>query len=625
MRWRHCIACVCVAGGFVIAVLLAGAIPHDETAGHGDDDGAVFYVGGSGPGNYSTIQAAVDDASNGDTVYVFDDSSPYQETIMVNTSICLLGENRTTTVVDGMQQEVVVCILADDVHLEGFTVTNCSLPGYWPYYSDHAGVAVHGDRAVITGNTLTDNPRDGLSVNGSRDTTVTGNVFTDNFFGITLYQATNCTITGNTVENSTRDGVYSEGASGIVLSENTVTGNRWGGVTLSASHSCTVTGNWFDGNNDEIDAWHTNCGLSLQNAAGAAIDGNTFVSDGCYIGPNCDVAMGDNTVNGKPLVYLNGASHMVYGDDDSEQAGQILMYNCDDVTIAGQRINDTTVAIHMQHCDGCHLANNTLAYNAVHGIYLDDADHTHISHTSVMHTRYSNAIYVGHATGTRVTGCNLYNTNPRGFSHGIYLLSCHHTSVVNSSIRLGYIGIGGSGSNTTILNTTIATHNWASIELHLSRDDVIAHNHITDTAYTAIRYRNSGADVLPGHLEVSYNTITDSQYAIGITLYSHTTIQGNTITDNRHGLFLNNAPHTRVVDNTFQRTTFYTARFRCTRGVAFPPCNVWLRNYWERPRLPPKIIRGALIESPPWINIDPLPRMAPYTPPEPWSTAAGTF
>ncbi|MBS3772626.1 MAG: hypothetical protein KGY55_00305 [Candidatus Thermoplasmatota archaeon] len=68
MTWRHCIAGVCVAGGFVIAVLLAGAIPHDETAGHGDDDGAVFYVGGSGPGNYSTIQAAVDDASNGDTV-----------------------------------------------------------------------------------------------------------------------------------------------------------------------------------------------------------------------------------------------------------------------------------------------------------------------------------------------------------------------------------------------------------------------------------------------------------------------------------------------------------------------------------------------------------------------------
>ena len=30
-----------------------------------------LYVGGSGPGNYSVIQDAVDNASDGDTVYVY--------------------------------------------------------------------------------------------------------------------------------------------------------------------------------------------------------------------------------------------------------------------------------------------------------------------------------------------------------------------------------------------------------------------------------------------------------------------------------------------------------------------------------------------------------------------------
>jgi len=43
-----------------------------------------LYVGGSGFGNYSTIQDAVDNASSGDTVYVYDDSSPYIENVVVD-------------------------------------------------------------------------------------------------------------------------------------------------------------------------------------------------------------------------------------------------------------------------------------------------------------------------------------------------------------------------------------------------------------------------------------------------------------------------------------------------------------------------------------------------------------
>ena len=39
--------------------------------------GNTLYVGGSGEGNYSKIQDAINGASDGDTVFVYDDSSPY--------------------------------------------------------------------------------------------------------------------------------------------------------------------------------------------------------------------------------------------------------------------------------------------------------------------------------------------------------------------------------------------------------------------------------------------------------------------------------------------------------------------------------------------------------------------
>ena len=41
--------------------------------------GNILYVGGSGPDNYTTIKKAVNAANNGDTVFVYDDSSPYFE------------------------------------------------------------------------------------------------------------------------------------------------------------------------------------------------------------------------------------------------------------------------------------------------------------------------------------------------------------------------------------------------------------------------------------------------------------------------------------------------------------------------------------------------------------------
>ena len=57
------------------------------------DSGNTLYVGGDGPGNYTRIQDAVNNASDGDTVFVYDDSSPSFERISINKSINLVGQD----------------------------------------------------------------------------------------------------------------------------------------------------------------------------------------------------------------------------------------------------------------------------------------------------------------------------------------------------------------------------------------------------------------------------------------------------------------------------------------------------------------------------------------------------
>jgi len=82
-----------------------------------------LYVGGSGPGNYTWIQDAIDNASDGDTVFVYDDSSPYPiNGLKIEKSINLIGENKTSTEIIGITG---INILADKVNISGFNIIIC--------------------------------------------------------------------------------------------------------------------------------------------------------------------------------------------------------------------------------------------------------------------------------------------------------------------------------------------------------------------------------------------------------------------------------------------------------------------------------------------------------------------
>ena len=136
------------------------------------NDGNTLYVGGNGPGNYSTIQEAIDDSENGDTVYVYDDSSPYYENVDVGKEIYLIGEDVSTTVIDGMNVSDVVAVSANNVSINGFTIRNGS-----------TGVLIwsNSEGHTISGNIITENYNWGIGITGfSENIKVTGNHIENN-------------------------------------------------------------------------------------------------------------------------------------------------------------------------------------------------------------------------------------------------------------------------------------------------------------------------------------------------------------------------------------------------------------------------------------------------------------
>lgn len=126
-----------------------------------DDDNTEGPWDGSMDHPYQFIQDGIDHANDGDTVYVF--HGHYQENIVVSKSIELLGEDRYASIVGYSYGGTIVTIVAENVTLSGFSISNC---GSAP---NNAGVIVHTPNNVITNNNFRDNDNYGLYVIGANN------------------------------------------------------------------------------------------------------------------------------------------------------------------------------------------------------------------------------------------------------------------------------------------------------------------------------------------------------------------------------------------------------------------------------------------------------------------------
>ncbi len=195
--------------------------PVMSTAVHqGSRTGMTLYVGGSGPGNYTKIQDAVNHASDGDTVFVYDDSSPYHEAVTVDRSISLIGENEETTVLDGSGLAKDILMVTDtQVVIHGFTLEN----------SGSNGLVLSQDNAVVSQMTIKDCADYGVYLYKTGTTPVN-----------------KCTLHNNIIAD-TSIGIFGISCNQSLITKNTFTGNH-NAVTMSNSFFNNFSFNVLEGN-----------------------------------------------------------------------------------------------------------------------------------------------------------------------------------------------------------------------------------------------------------------------------------------------------------------------------------------------------------------------------------------
>ncbi|UCD91749.1 MAG: right-handed parallel beta-helix repeat-containing protein, partial [Methanobacteriota archaeon] len=177
-----------------------------------------LYVGGIGPGNYTNIQDAVDDAHSGDTIYVY--SGFYHEHVRVNKTLSLLGEDRDGTIISGDGIGDVVNVTADWANITGFTIEEGGL-GWMD-----AEIKLYGVHNCTVSNTIISSSLaiggSGISLMLSNNNTILDNGIPQNQFGIFLHSSHGNTIVGNYMSRN-YIGIHIYSSKGNFLADNVMT------------------------------------------------------------------------------------------------------------------------------------------------------------------------------------------------------------------------------------------------------------------------------------------------------------------------------------------------------------------------------------------------------------------
>jgi len=541
-----------------------------------------------------TIQGGVDAARDGDMVLVA--AGSYNENVVVDKTLTIMGEGPETTTINGGGNGDVVVVAADLVTLSGFHITNAGssarglfsdrdyglyedlkLTGnrYGAYLLDansntirnsefsgntKAGIKLErSNGTLIIGNTLTqnedaiallgssfnhillndarDNSDDGIDLDtGSDFNTVADNTASDNDFGIICTGARNNTIENNTANDNTYLGIaLYVGSHNNTVRENEAGDNNGYGIAIESANGSLIIGNELDGN-----------GIVLFSVGG-----------GIYVSLSTGTIIEDNicTDSGTHGIELEGSLDTV-----------IISNNCSDNKGHGIFIGDGSSAdvedtiIRDNRDDGIHLAPGTGATirvsncsnNGGDGVFLDEDAGATIS-DSTCSNNAGDGIFLGEFSYAAITDTICSNNGRDGIFleeesgatitnnictynvyDGIEIFAYAGATITNNTCsNNGGSGIFNNGDYGTIENNTCSNNDNAGIFLFEFYDKTVENNVCSNNSHFGIYLFNSGYNTIESN-------ICSNNGRDGIFLEEESgnnTFRFNTITGNDVGIY----------------------------------------------------------------------------------------
>jgi len=296
---------------------------------HVSADPRTIYVDDDGPADFSTIQAAINAAGDGDTIQVR--AGTYNESIIIDKdNVMLIGESRENIIIDGRGGGFVVYVRANNITFNGFTMQNGGYGIYlWKSSNNN-----------FTSNTASNNQY-GIYLDGSSYNTLSGNTVSGNSYGIYVYHSSYNVLSGNTASKN-NDGIYFDGSSYNTLSGNILSSNNQHGILLHHSSDIILSGNTALNNTYGIYA-----GDSDKNVlSGNAVSNNTY---GIYL-----------YYSDKNVLSGNAVSNNSYG---------VYFWGSSDNVLSGNAASNNSYGIYLHYSGNNAISGNDASSNG-YGIYL---------------------------------------------------------------------------------------------------------------------------------------------------------------------------------------------------------------------------------------------------------------
>jgi len=330
--------------------------------------GTTFYVGGTGEGNYTKIQDAIDNTSDGDIVFVY--GGKYRENILINESISLIGEDKNTTSIDGRYIESVIQINADYVIITGFTLQKGGGDSW-----NNSGIVIFSNNNVIKNNIIC-NSKYGIKImlNTKNNTIIENNISYNNYNGIYIHSSNN-TIINNIISNNKKIGISvnnkNDSCEYNYIIENNIFNNLEIGVFFRGTNNIICHNDIFNNGHgiglpcskkniiifNNISS-NYNGGLYLTWSNYNTILGNSLFNNCLYVHLSFNNNVENNTINGKPLVYIENKSNILINN-----AGQVIAINCNNITIKNLELTNINYGIQLYKVHNSMISHNIISNN----------------------------------------------------------------------------------------------------------------------------------------------------------------------------------------------------------------------------------------------------------------------